>query len=530
MGVLSDNLILKTVLLIGAVIAVRLLTRTKTPGRLPPGPRGLPFLGSVDALPPKGAHEWKHWLKYKDAYGPISSVTAFGTTIVLLHSPELAFELFEKRSSVYSSRSRFTFAGEMIGWKNTVVLREYGKEFRQHRKNIHAMIGTQATVQPYMPIQEKEVHRFLLRVLKDPEGLLDHIRTEAGAMILKMIYGYTIDPHKSDPLVKLVGETLEQFSLGTAVGSWLVDLVPAMKYIPDWLPGADFKRLAKKWQASLIKTADKPFEFAQRRIAKGQAGKSYVSDFGSDLSSEDQYMVKWTAAALYSGGSDTTVNTVAAFFLAISLYPEVQQRAREEIDQVIGTGRLPKFDDRDNLPYINAVVKEALRWHPVLPLVIPHTTSADDMFKGYFIPKDAIVVPNVWWFTHDPAVYKNPSTFDPSRFLGANPCPDPRDHIFGYGRRICPGRFFAYTSIWLTIAQSLAVFDIRKPLDEQGVEIEPPTTDPTVLFSTGAISHPKPFIAMVKPRSELHAELIKEAESLYPWEKGNVDELEGMEA
>ena len=80
----------------------------------------------------------------------------------------------------------------------------------------------------------------------------------------------------------------------------------------------------------------------------------------------------------------------------MTLHPEVQQKAREEIDRVVGTHRLPSISDRQNLPFVEAVVKEAFRWHPVGPMGLPHETSEDDYCEGYLIPKGALVIPNIW--------------------------------------------------------------------------------------------------------------------------------------
>ena len=80
----------------------------------------------------------------------------------------------------------------------------------------------------------------------------------------------------------------------------------------------------------------------------------------------------------------------------MSLYPEVQQRAREELDRVIGPTRLPELSDRDQLPYVNAVLKEALRWHVPVPLSLPHMSTEEDVYQGYRIPKGTIVIPNTW--------------------------------------------------------------------------------------------------------------------------------------
>jgi cytochrome P450 len=84
------------------------------------------------------------------------------------------------------------------------------------------------------------------------------------------------------------------------------------------------------------------------------------------------------------------------FFLAMTLYPEIQRKAQEEIDRVIGPSRLPGFEDRPHLPYIDAIVKEVLRWHPVAPMGIPHMTTEDDVYEGYLIPKGAYLLPNIW--------------------------------------------------------------------------------------------------------------------------------------
>lgn len=99
------------VLLVAYLIKKLAFTQKKLP--LPPGPKGLPILGNIPDLPPKGEPEWKHWLKHKDLYGPISSVTVLGQTIILVHDLDAALELLDKRGGKYSSRGRMVFAGEM---------------------------------------------------------------------------------------------------------------------------------------------------------------------------------------------------------------------------------------------------------------------------------------------------------------------------------------------------------------------------------------------------------------------------------
>ncbi|KAM0424378.1 hypothetical protein ACHAPT_010526 [Fusarium lateritium] len=206
----------------------------------------------------------------------------------------------------------------------------------------------------------------------------------------------------------------------------------------------------------------------------------------------------------------------------MTLSSDVQRKAQEEIDRVIGNERLPTLADRPSLPYIEAIVKEVLRWHPVAPMGLPHTSTADDVYEGYFIPKGSMLFANVWHFTHDPEIYDEPMSFKPERFLGLQgnkAAPDPHTFVFGFGRRICPGRILADNALYLNIAQSLAVFTISK--DGQ-------VAQPEIRFTPGVVSHPEPFEAIIKPRSPHYEKLIRSIEQLFPWEDSDAGILESM--
>ena len=80
----------------------------------------------------------------------------------------------------------------------------------------------------------------------------------------------------------------------------------------------------------------------------------------------------------------------------MAMYPEVQRKAQDEIERVLGRGRLPKMVDRAHLPYVNAIVKEVLRWKPITPLGLARRAVEDDVYQGYFIPAGSIIMTNVW--------------------------------------------------------------------------------------------------------------------------------------
>ncbi len=87
---------------------------------------------------------------------------------------------------------------------------------------------------------------------------------------------------------------------------------------------------------------------------------------------------------------------MGAFFLAMALHPEVQKKAQQELDAVVGTERLPDFSDRPSLPYVTAIAKELLRWHPAAPTGVPHRSIADDEYNGHFIPGGSTIFVNIW--------------------------------------------------------------------------------------------------------------------------------------
>lgn len=107
-------------------------------------------------------------------------------------------------------------------------------------------------------------------------------------------------------------------------------------------------------------------------------------------------MITLALCRLQTAGSDTTAATIASFVLAMTIHPEIQKKAQEELDRVIGPDRLPTWEDRSQLPYIDAILKETLRWNAATPLGVPHAVIQDDVYEGMFIPGGATVIPNVW--------------------------------------------------------------------------------------------------------------------------------------
>jgi cytochrome P450 len=322
---------------------------------------------------------------------------------------------------------------------------------------------------------------------------------------------------------------MDQFAQAIIPGKWLVDIFPMLEHAPAWIPGAGFKHTARLWRKTLMDCVNVPYAYAKRQKARGANRQSFVSSAIDNAESEKafgpeaEHAIKWTAVSLYTGGADTSVITMSAFFLAMSMFPEVQKKAQEEIDRVVGTSRLPTFDDREQLPYINAVVEEAQRWHPLTVMGLPHATDEEDTINGYRIPKGSLLLPAVWWFTRDPAIYHDPEAFKPERFQEPYNEPSATRVTWGFGRRICPGRVLADATLYLTFVQSLALFNIRKPLDANGEDIEPVHD-----FESGILARPTPFKVALALRSNAHQAIVEDLIQKYPLEESDAAELEGI--
>ncbi|KAH8103319.1 cytochrome P450 [Cristinia sonorae] len=457
---------------------------------LPPGPKALPIIGNLLEIP-----QDKPWLYYDGLlkkYGDVVYLNIFGLSMVILGSAQAVSDLMEKRSSNYSDRFHPTMLNDVMKFDWMFVLMPYGERWRRHRKTFKKYFGKRAADQ--YRIVHDEQSRALLRRLKDsPEQFFSHIRQATGATIMKITYG---------------------FSVKDGNDKW-IDLAE-LRHVPAWVPGAGFQKVGAYYRQLATAMLVEPFEMVKETLRTGLAGPSasafmlekISTDPASDLSIEEQETIARNCTAIaYAAGADTTTSALQTFFLAMVLYPEVQRKAQATLDTVVGPTRLPTFDDREALPYIEAIVKETLRWQLVAPLAAAHLATDNDQYRGYHIPKGTLVIGvSLMSILHNPDEFPEPETFKPERFLkDGHIDPDVRDPAtaaFGFGRRICPGTAMASNTLYSAISCVLHTFSISYALDENGL---PVLIKPDM--STGIVSNPAPFSCTIKPRSAA-AELL----------------------
>ncbi|KAF7985902.1 hypothetical protein HWV62_43798 [Athelia sp. TMB] len=448
-------------LLIAVYVVYALLSQRSRRVRLPPGPAGWPIVGNMFDVPKSGA-EWIDYRNMGEKYdSDIIYLDVFGTRIVVLNSFEAITELLEKPSLTRKGKNLFGIT---------------------HIK--------------YMASTKRFIGCSKVRISGSP--IFD------SATILEIAYGVRAKTDE-DPHIAAAEMTARYAADGATPGKYLVDTLPWLKYVPAWIPGASFQAVAQEAKKVIAASLSIPFEAVKAEMAQGIANPSFTArclekvDQDGDIPDQES-VIKDVAGVMFSAFPSQTALTFSSFMLAMVKYPEVQAKAQRELDTILGPNNLPVFADKEDLPYLSALVKECLRWEVLFPFSLPHLSTSDDVYNGYHIPAGTMVLPNTWAVLRDESVYPEAGNFNPDRYLTkeGNLDPSVRDPeaAFGYGRRICPGRHMARESIWLTVGSILACFKIENSVDVHGNVIEP-----SGKYLSGLLS--------IKPRSKEIVNIIR---------------------
>ncbi|KAF5325488.1 hypothetical protein D9619_009914 [Psilocybe cf. subviscida] len=403
---------------------------------VPPGPPLTGWLSGHVAILPL-TKPWKVYTEWAHKYGSLVHVRAFNQRIILLSSMEDCIELFEKRSSLYSDRPTLPIS-DLMGWDFNAGIMSYGPRWRRQRRLFQQMFR-KATSLAYRPEQTRKVNDMLYGLLTSPEDFRDHVQTMSAAVVMSTTYGYDIEP-KRDYYIEIAEEAIQRMAMAALPGAAMVNHIPILRYLPTWFPGARFHKLAAETKLLTTQMKEMPFKWTQERMKAGSAVDCVVAaKLPSCSTQQDVVDLQEFAAMTYAAGAETTTAGLDSFFyIMAAVSPGVQKKAQQEIDRVVGRNRLPTYDDWDSLPYMEATMRELLRWRPIGPLGFPHRVIDDDIYKGYLIPKGSLIIANIWALSRDPSIYKDPETFNPDRFFDkdGNLNDDDCSYTFGFGRRL----------------------------------------------------------------------------------------------
>ncbi|KDR69747.1 hypothetical protein GALMADRAFT_128336 [Galerina marginata CBS 339.88] len=472
----------------------------------PPGPKPKSLIGNMFDFPmSKAAQTYAEWGKKYNS--DLVHAVVLGNHVVVVNTLTDADELFDRRAGKYSDRP-VPAVVKLMGWDYNVGMIRYGDVWRFHRK-ICQQNFRRGAAESYHLVQVEKVHEMLQNLLDTPHKFDDHNKMLSISIPMAAMYGYDVKSFE-DPCIVAANRSI---TLGVHLllpGSSMINILPFLAHIPAWFPGASSHKVAAEVLKLTREMERIPTEFVKTRVEEGTAKPSLFSNFLEKkytvgASKEEEDAIKNIASTVYAAASDTTISVTGTFFYVMALNPNIQRKAQAEIDRVIGSKRLPGLEDRDSLPYIEAIYREVMRFQPPVPLSIPHALSEDDYYKGYFIPKGTVRTFNRA-MTHDEQMYPEPFKFKPERFFDQNGKLNHDDRVlaYGFGRRVCVGKYIASTTVWLTIASILACFDISKCKDDSGNDIE--ISDDYEDF--GLLTHKTKFECSFVPRSSAAQQLI----------------------
>ncbi|KAH7329771.1 cytochrome P450 [Rhizoctonia solani] len=482
----------------------------------PPSPARLPLIGNLLSIPP-GSEHVAYMKLGEQLKSDVVHLDILGLNIIVLNSAQAATELLDKRSAKFSDRTlpRALAHPDLFDWPNAVSMLGYNDIWRFHRRVLNGILNVKA-VTKFRSNQEHQARLLLQRLLNMTEhpqpfeGVKKELFYTMAISMFEVAFGYHLQG-KEDPFVVEAELAFHNGFRAAMFANFYVNIIPALLYIPEWFPGAGWKRKIRSWKAQKIRAMNAPYEWVKARVADGTAEPSVVSTILQDermyssLSPEIRdTTLEQLGMIFYAGGTDTSATALLNFVAAMALYPDVQEKAHRELDAVLGPGLLPSIADRERLPYINNIVLEVLRWRPVLPTAIPHVCYEDDIYRGYDFVKGDIIIGNVWAMSRDESIYPSPEEFNPDRFLDPNV---PPVLGFGWGRRKCPGLHYGESSIFIALSSILSTYRISKRKGSNGAEIQPQIKDaPNSL--TLELEY---FDFEIKLRSDRHRQLVLEA-------------------
>ncbi|XP_028800171.1 cytochrome P450 CYP736A12-like [Neltuma alba] len=435
----------------------------------PPGPPAWPLIGHLHLLRTL-PHRSLHSLAKR--YGPIMSLRLGQVPAVVVSSPEAAELFLKTHDVVFASRPK-TQASEFLCYGSKgMVFSEYGPYWRYMRKLCTLQLLTASKVEMFRPIRREELEEAVESIKKSAAAreVVD-VNEKVGEVIEDMTYRMMLG-RKRDDRFDVKGIVQETLSL---VGAFnIADFLPFLR--PFDIQGFT-KRLEKNSKEidEMLETIIKEHEEAQAVLQKREHKDivdilfSCPQDSHDDEQNlvKDRNNIKAILLDLIAASMDTSVTVSLWVFSELLKNPRVMKKLQHELENLVGKSNLVDEVDLPRLTYLDMVIKETLRLHPVAPLLLPRVSTKDITINGYYISNKSRVIVNVWAIGRDPKIWSDDvEAFYPERFMNSSVDLRGKDFQlipFGSGRRGCPGMQLGLITVKLVIAQLMHCFNWELP-------------------------------------------------------------------
>ncbi|KAL2246555.1 UNVERIFIED_CONTAM: Cytochrome 71AU50 [Sesamum indicum] len=445
--------------------------------RLPPGPRGLPILGHLHLLG-KNPHQNLYHLAQK--HGPIMGLRLGFVPTVVVSSPAGAELVLKTHDLVFANRPRNEASKYIMYEQKDLAFGQYGPYWRNMRKLCTLELLSNRRINEFGAMRKVELELLVssLKRAAEMREIVDLSARVSGLigdvtclMVFRRKYADKDLDHEKG-FKTLIMEALE------FAGKFnLADYFPYVGFF-------DLQGMNRKMK-SLSKTFDRFLEKLIDDHVKNKQKKKQTKDFvdtmmeimesGNAEFQFDRRHVKAVLLDILIAGIDTSTSAIEWALAELIRHPRVMKKLQKELETVVGMDQMVEESHLHGLEYLDFVVKETLRLHPVGPLLIPHESMEDCVIDGYHIPKGSRAIVNVWAIGRDPNVWPDPEVFKPERFIGSNIDLRGRDFQllpFGSGRRSCPGLQLGLTMVQLVLSQLVHCFDWQLPNGMQPSDLD----------------------------------------------------------
>ncbi|XP_077245708.1 geraniol 8-hydroxylase-like [Tasmannia lanceolata] len=461
-----SDLVLWISLLYSCIHVLLILARKQSgKGKLPPGPVPLPIIGNLFKLGDKPNESLAELAK---TYGPLMTLRLGCITTVVVSSANMAKEILQKNDKAFAGRTVLDAVRALDYNKASMVWQQPNSCWRQLRTMSNTQIFTTQRLDSNKELRWKKVQQLIDHIGKNCKtGQAVDIGRAAFACTLNLLSNTTF----SVDLVDQNSESAQDFKaliwdIMEEVGKPnFSDYFPVLRLMD--LQGirrnttAHFKKLYVLFDGLI----------EERLLSRASSNSTRMNDFLNTLldykqNSDDNFDIKALLLDILAAGSETSSNTLEFAMAELLRNPHTMAKAKSELLQTITLEQQVEESDIARLPYLQAVVKETLRLHPPVPLMIPHKAESDVEICGFTIPKNTQVLVNAWAIGRDADIWPNPNDFIPDRFLDSQVDFRGQDFElipFGSGRRICPGLPLAYRMVHLMLASILHSFSWKLP-------------------------------------------------------------------
>ncbi|KAF5480778.1 hypothetical protein F2P56_001494, partial [Juglans regia] len=443
--------------------------------KLPPGPRGFPILGNLHMLG-EFPHQDLHRLAKK--HGPIMYLQLGLVPVIVVSSPEAAELFLKTHDLVFASRPPHEAAKLISYEQKNLSFSPYGSYWRNVRKMCTLELLSNLKINSFKSMRKQELGS-LVKFLQEAAANFAEVDLSAKVsslsldMSCRMVLGkkYMDKDFDESGFRAVIREGMELSAVPN-----LGDYIPCIA--PLDLQGLKrrMKAVSKIFDDFLEKIIDEHVQSKDENKAK-----DFVDVMLSFMGSEEsEYLIersniKATILDMLAASMDTSATAIDWALSELMKHPRIMKKLQKELENVVGLKRMVEEADLDRLEYLDMIVKETLRLHPVVPLLLPHEAREDCRVNGFHIPRKSRVMINVWAIGRDPSVWSDAEKFFPERFVGSNIDLRGRDFQlipFGAGRRGCPGMELGLTVVRLVIAQLVHCFDWDLPDNMQPAELD----------------------------------------------------------